>query len=364
MSQLSLEYNAINLGQGFPDFEMSAALIEEVHKAMTDGFNQYSHMNGLPLLRQRIAEKVAMLYNTTINPETEITVTPGATYAIYTALTTALHAGDEVIVFEPAYDSYIPGIHANGAVPVLISLQYPDYTIPWDEVRSKITPKTKMIMLNTPHNPTGSVLTDDDIQQLHQVTAGTNIMILSDEVYEHLIYNSIAHQSMLRYPELFKRSFVCFSFGKTYSCTGWKVGYCVAPASLTNEYRKLHQFNAFSTNTPVQYAFAKHLQNHEEYLQLGNFIQQKRDFFQQLMQATPFKPLPSHGSYFQCYSYEGLTNLPDQQLAIKLVKEFGVGCIPVSVFYKNATDNHVLRFCFAKKEATLEEAVSRLQRFK
>jgi methionine aminotransferase len=232
MSQMALEHNAVNLGQGFPDFSMSEELTSLVAAAMQDGFNQYTHMNGYPLLRERLAEKAAASYNANINPDTQITVTPGGTYAIYTALTTVLQPGDEVIVFEPAYDSYIPNIEINGAVPVRISLQYPDYSIPWEEVRKKVTVRTKMIMINTPHNPTGMVLRENDIIQLQSIVTGTQIMILSDEVYEHLIYDGIAHQSMLRYPDLMERSFVCFSFGKTYHCTGWKLGYCISSPAL------------------------------------------------------------------------------------------------------------------------------------
>lgn len=237
MSQLALQYNAINLGQGFPDFAMSEELIELVNQAMEDGFNQYAHMMGLPLLRERLAEKMFNLYNAQVHPETDITITPGGTYAIYTALTTVLQPRDEVIVFEPAYDSYIPNIRVNGAVPVLIPLTFPHYSIPWDEVRSKISPRTKMIMINSPHNPTGSVLTKNDIEQLRQIVAGTNIFILSDEVYEHLIFDGIQHESILRYPDLMQRSFVCFSFGKAYHCTGWKLGYCVSSPPLMHEFR-------------------------------------------------------------------------------------------------------------------------------
>jgi len=362
MSVLATEHNAINLGQGFPDFLMDEELVALVNAAMQKGNNQYVHMNGLMVLRERLAEKINSLYTATVNPETEITITPGGTYAIFTALTTVLQPGDEVIVFEPAYDSYIPTIEINGAIPVLIPLNYPNYKIDWELVKQKISPKTKMIMLNSPHNPTGSVLNAEDIAQLRAIIKNTGIFILSDEVYEHLIFDGLQHESMLRYPDLLERSFVCFSFGKTYHCTGWKIGYCVAPAVLMSEFRKIHQFNCFSCNSPVQFALAEFLQQKEKYLQLGSFLQQKRDYFANLMQQTKFKALPSYGSYFQLYSYADISTQSEKDLAIRITKEYGVATIPVSVFYKAQTDNKVLRFCFAKKESTLEEAVNRLMK--
>jgi methionine aminotransferase len=362
MSQLAVEHKAVNLGQGFPDFSMSDELTSLVNTAMKKDFNQYTHMNGLPLLRERLCEKAAKLYGANINPETQITITPGGTYAIYTSLTAVLRPGDEVIVFEPAYDSYIPNIEINGATPVLISLQYPDYSIPWEEVKAKVTPKTRMIMINTPHNPTGSVLRENDIEELRGIVKDTQIMILSDEVYEHLIFDDIPHQSLLRYPDLLERSFVCFSFGKTYHCTGWKLGYCISSPASMKEFRKVHQFNCFSCDTPKQVAIAEYIQNEEAYLNLPVFMQQKRDFFRELMQDTPFECIPSHGSYFECYSYSHFTDEPDKDLAIRLTKDYGIATIPVSAFYKNGEDNKVLRFCFAKKEETLEKAVAKLRR--
>jgi methionine aminotransferase len=341
---------------------MNEELISLVNQHMKAGHNQYIHMNGLPKLREQVAEKVFGLYSKKINPEAEITITPGGTYAIYTALTTVLNPGDEVIVFEPAYDSYIPNIEINGAVPILIPLTYPEYKIDWDIVRNNITSKTKMIMLNSPHNPTGSVLGKDDLMKLQNIVAGTNIFILSDEVYEHLIFDGIQHESILRYPDLFERSFVCFSFGKVYHCTGWKLGYCIAPAKLMAEFRKVHQFNCFTSNSPMQFALADFLKNKESYLTLGKFLQKKRDYFLLLMQQTKFKPLPSHGSYFQLYNYEKISDEIEKDLAIRLTREFGVATIPVSAFYKNSKEDKVLRFCFAKKESTLEEAVNRLMK--
>ncbi len=362
MSVLANVLKAINLGQGFPDYNMIEALIALVNKAMQGGHNQYVHMNGLPALRERLAEKITGLYATAVNAETDITITPGGTYAIYTALTAILQPGDEVIVFEPAYDSYIPNIEINGAIPVLIPLVYPDYKIDWELVKQKITSKTKLIMLNTPHNPTGAVLSADDIAQLQSIVKGTGIFILSDEVYEHLIFDGKRHESMLRYPDLYERSFVCFSFGKVYNCTGWKLGYCVAPPALMKEFRKVHQFNCFSCNSPVQFALTEFLQQKESYLQLGSFLQQKRDYLKNLMQQTKFTPLPSYGSYFQLYSYKGITDESEKDFAIRLTKEYGVATIPTSVFYKNGEDNKVLRFCFSKKESTLEEAANRLMK--
>ncbi len=362
MSQLANEAGAVNLGQGFPDFPMSAELTSLVSKAMQDGFNQYTHMNGYPPLVKALAAKANKLYNASIDPAASITITPGGTYAIYTALTTVLQPGDEVIVFEPAYDCYIPTIELNKAIAVPIQLQYPNYGIPWEEVKSKITSRTRMIMINSPHNPTGAVLSVEDMQKLSGIVEGTNIIILSDEVYEHLIFDGIEHQSILKYPHLFERSFVCFSFGKTYHCTGWKLGYCMAPEQLMKEFRKVHQFNCFTCPTPPQVALATYIENEEAYLSLGAAMQTKRDYFRVLMRDTPFTCIPSHGSYFECYSYASFSQLSDKELAIKLTKEFGVATIPVSAFYQNGQDNKVLRFCFAKSEATLEKAVQGLRR--
>jgi methionine aminotransferase len=362
MSSLAVQHNAINLGQGFPDYEMSSELISLVNAAMEKGNNQYVHMNGLPLLRERLAEKAEHLYKTKIDADREITITPGGTYAIYTALTTIIQPGDEVIVFEPAYDSYIPNIEINGGIPVLISLTHPTYTIDWELVKQKISNKTKAIIINSPHNPTGSLLSAADIAQLQNIVSNTGIFIISDEVYEHLIFDGKQHESILKYPDLLARSFVCFSFGKVYHCTGWKMGYCIAPENLMKEFRKVHQFNCFTCNSPVQFALAQFLQQKENYLQLGNFLQQKRDYFLGLMAATKFTPIPSCGSYFQLYSYANISNESEKDFAIRLTKEYGVATIPTSAFYKTETDNKVLRFCFSKKEETLEKAVERLVR--
>ncbi|HEY4151145.1 MAG TPA: methionine aminotransferase [Chitinophagaceae bacterium] len=360
MSALATEHKAINLGQGFPDFPMSAQLVALVNEAMKNNFNQYAPMQGHPPLREVLGEKVKSLYGTVVNPDTQITITPGGTYAIYTSLTTVLQPGDEVIIFEPAYDSYIPNVVINGAIPVLIDLKFPEYKIDWNEVKQRITKRTRMIMLNSPHNPTGAVLSTEDIEQLRALVKDTNILILSDEVYEHLIFDGIAHQSILRYPDLLERSFVCFSFGKVYHCTGWKLGYCIAGAELMKEFRKVHQFNCFSCHTPSQVALAEFLKDRDSYLSLGAFLQQKRDYFQQLMQQTKFTPLPSYGSYFQCYTYERISQESDKELAKRITREYGVAGIPVSAFYKAGKDDKVIRFCFAKKEETIAAAVERL----
>lgn len=363
MSRLAAEHNAINLGQGYPDFPMSAELVALVNEAMRRDFNQYPPMPGWMPLREAIAEKIAGLYQTEVNPDTAITITPGGTYAIYSALTAILQPGDEVIVFDPCYDSYIPNIEINGAKAIPVNLTYPGYRINWEEVKKRVNPKTRAILLNSPHNPTGSVMRAEDIRQLRELVQNSGIFIVSDEVYEHLIFDGIPHESILRYPDLLERAFVCFSFGKTYNCTGWKLGYCVAPEPLTREFRKVHQFNAFSCFTPTQVALAAYLKNKEAYLGLSAFMQQKRDYFLSLMQQTKFTMHPSHGSYFICGSYERISDEHDRDLAVRITREAGVATIPVSVFYSTGKDDHVLRFCFCKKEETLEKAVERLIRF-
>ena len=363
MSVLAQQHHSINLGQGFPDFDMDPHLTDQVNRAMKDGHNQYAHRNGVAGLREVLAAKVFFLYQNNINPNTQICITPGATYAIYNALTSVLHPGDEVIVFEPAYDSYIPNIEINGAIPVLIPLTYPLYKIDWDMVREKITSATRMIILNSPHNPSGSVLDEKDIKELSSILQNTNILILSDEVYEHLVFDGKKHESILKYPDLFQRSFVTFSFGKVFHCTGWKMGYCIAPAYLMKEFLKIHQYNCFSTNTPAQYGLAAYLRVNNDYLLLGEMMQKKRDFFLEKMKPTGFRPLASDGSYFQLFDYTKLSNKTELEYATQLTIEAGVTAIPVSAFYKFPVENKVLRFCFAKKETTLEEAVDRLIRF-
>ena len=362
MSALAAQHNAVNLGQGLPDYAMSQELIALVSKAMNDNYNQYAPMAGWMPLRESIAEKVQFLYNTTINPDTEITITPGGTYAIYSSLTTILKPGDEVNVFEPAYDSYVPNIEVNGAKAILLPLTIPDFRIDWQLVKQNISPKTKAIIINTPHNPTGAVLHKNDIEELRNIVKGTNIFIISDEVYEHLIFDGIEHQSILRYPDLMERSFVCFSFGKVYHCTGWKLGYTIAPAGLTKEFRKVHQFNCFSCFTPAQVALATFLKDKNSYLQLSPFLQEKRDHFIELMKETRFNLKSSSGSYFITASYERISDEGDADFAIRLTKEFGVATIPLSAFYQNGKDDKLLRFCFAKKNETLEAAAKKLMK--
>ena len=361
MSGLANETKAINLGQGFPDFPMDARLNEAVTKAMRDGFNQYAPMPGWMPLREAIAEKIRSLYSARVDPDSEITVTPGGTYAIYTAFTSFLQPGDEVVVFEPSYDSYVPNIEINGGKAVLVPLKVPGYGIDWEAFDRSMTDRTRAVIINSPHNPTGSILSSDDMAALAARVEGTDILIVSDEVYEHLIFDGIQHQSVLRHPGLYKRSFACFSFGKVYNCTGWKMGYCVAPRHLTAEFRKVHQFNAFSCNTPMQVGLAEFLKDRDAYLSLAGLMQEKRDLFIELMKDTRFTLQPSHGSYFICGTYERISDESDKDFAIRLTKETGVATIPVSAFYQDGTDNRVLRFCFSKKRDTLEAAVDRLR---
>ncbi|MBC9910913.1 methionine aminotransferase [Chitinophaga varians] len=361
MSALAAEHKAINLSQGFPDYDCSDELKEMVNQAMQQGHNQYAPMPGLLQLRTAIAAKIRSLYQQNINPDTDITITPGGTYAIYTAIATYIHPGDEVIIFEPAYDSYIPNVLVNGGKPVLISLSFPEYRIDWQEVRSKITPRTRMIMVNTPHNPTGSILQEEDMAELEKLVAEHNLLVLSDEVYEHLVFDGARHLSVLRYPAIYKNSFVVFSFGKVFHNTGWKMGYCVAPEHLMKEYRKVHQYLCFSVNTPMQYGLAEFLETPAHYLELPAFYQQKRDYFLELMNGSRFTPLASKGSYFQLMRYDQISSEGDKAFATRLTKEFGVAAIPVSAFYHDGKDDHVVRFCFAKKETTLEQAAARLR---
>ena len=362
MSQLAAKHNAINLGQGFPDFPMSAELIECVNKAMQSGGNQYAHTNGVPLLRERLAEKIKYLYDVNINPETNITITPGGTYSIFCAFSTIIQPGDEVIIFEPAYDSYIPNIVFNGGIVVPIELEFPEYSIPWDKVKAAITPKTKAILVNTPHNPTGRVFTKDDILILQEIVLSNNLYLISDEVYEHLIYDNKQHETVMKYPDLFARTFVCFSFGKTYHCTGWKLGYCIAPENIMKEYRKVHQFNAFGCDTPKQIAIAEYMTNKEAYLSIGAMYQEKRDYLRGLLDNTKFVRLPSSGSYFESYRYDTISDEPDTVFAERLVKDYGIAVVPMSAFYQKSTDHKVIRLCFAKVKETLDTAAACLQK--
>ncbi len=359
MSSLAIENNAINLSQGFPDFEASEELIGLVNKYMKKGMNQYAPMQGILSLRERLAEKTEELYGIRLNPDSEITITSGGTEAIFTAITAVVHEGDEVIVIEPAYDCYVPAIELAGGVPVYIALKSPDFSIDWLEMKKVISHKTKMILLNTPHNPTGSVLSAGDMKELEKIVSGTEICIVSDEVYEHIIFDNIRHESVLRYPGLAERSFVIFSFGKTYHTTGWKIGYCFAPANLMAEFRKVHQFVVFSSNTPIQYALSEFILK-KNYLELSDFYQEKRDYFLKLINGSGFKYKKAKGSYFQCLDYSSITNEKDKDFAVRLTKEFKIASIPVSVFYHEGIDHKILRFCFAKKNETLEKAAEKI----
>ncbi len=362
MSALANETGAINLSQGFPDFPISEKLIELVNKYMRQGMNQYAPMLGVQALREVISEKVFNMYAASYHPNKEINITAGATQAIFTIISAMIHEGDEVIIFEPAYDSYIPAIKINGGIPVLAQLQTPDYHIDWDIVKKMINKNTRMIIINSPHNPTGSVLKEEDIKMLIKLTKKTDIVILSDEVYEHLIFDGILHQSVCLYPELAERSFITFSFGKTLHATGWKMGYVLAPENLMKEFRKVHQFNVFTCNTPIQYAIAEYLKDAENYNYLSVFYQQKRDFFLEQIKGSRFNIIPCYGTYFQLLNYSKITDEKETDFAIRMTKEFKLASIPVSPFYHNGFDNKTLRFCFAKTEETMLKAAEILNR--
>jgi methionine aminotransferase len=353
MSKLAEQHNAINLSQGFPDFDCAQELRDLVTKYINAGLNQYPPMAGVARLRERIAGKVETLYGAKYDPEHEVTVTPGATYGIFTAIATMVRPGDEVILFEPAYDSYAPSIEVNGGVPVYVQLRYPDYSIDWQQVSRAITPKTRMILINTPNNPTASVLSGEDMRMLEGLLRGTDIVVVSDEVYEHIVFDGHQHQSVARFPGLAERSFVVSSFGKTYHVTGWKMGYVLAPKELMAEFRKVHQFNVFVTNGPLQYALAEFMENPDAYLSLASFYQKKRDFFLAGVKGSRFKPLPSRGTFFQNLAYDAISDELDTDLAVRLTKENKIAAIPVSVFYRRPPPHRVLRFCFAKSEETL-----------
>lgn len=362
MSALAQEHAAINLSQGFPDFPIDPKLGALVAEAINQGYNQYAPMTGLPALRQVLAAKIARFQQVTVDPDTEITITPGATYAIYTAFCTLLQPGDEVIVPEPAYDSYIPNIISSGGVPVPVSLDPADFSIDWDKIAAAITPRTKAIIVNNPHNPSGSTLQEQDLLQLQELAVQHNLYVIADEVYEHLVYDGAQHLSVLRYPELRARSFVTYSFGKALHSTGWKIGYMVAPPELSQAFRQMHQYLAFSVNTPMQQAIAGYLQDFDQLQATALFLQKKRDYFLQEMAQTRFTWLqPAQGSYFQVMDYSALSDLPDKEFAIWLTREHGVATIPLSSFCSQPVNSRRVRFCFAKQEATLEAAVARLK---
>jgi methionine aminotransferase len=360
MTALANEHNAINLAQGFPDFSVSPKLVELVNKYMQQGLNQYAPMPGLLSLREKIAKKTFELYSAQYDPNTEITIVPGATHGIYAVMSAVIREGDEVIVIEPCYDSYVPAIELNGGRAVYVELKLPNFNIDWNEVKKLVNYKTKMIIINTPHNPSGSILSSQDLLKLEKIVRGTDVLVCSDEVYEHIIFDKVEHQSVARFPALAERSFIISSFGKTYHTTGWKMGYILAPSNLTVELRKVHQFMAFSTNTPIQYAMAEFLDDSSEYLALNEFYQEKRDYFRKLLKGSNFKLMPCQGSYFQLLNYAKITQEKDVDFAVRLTKEHKIASIPVSVFYQKHTDNNLLRFCFAKQNETLEKAAEKL----
>ena len=353
MSKLAHEEKAINLSQGYPDFPTSPELINLVSEAMKNGFNQYAPMPGIYSLREAISEKIASMYGAVYNPETEITVTAGATQAIFTIITAFVKENDEVIIFAPAYDCYQPSIELNGGKVIEIALKSPDFIIDWDVVKSSITDRTKMIIINTPHNPTGTVMSKEDMKTLESLIKDTNVIVLSDEVYEHLIYDGLEHQSIARFPGLAERSFLVASFGKTFHNTGWKMGYCTGPAALMTEFRKVHQYNVFSVNHPVQKALSIYLKNKENYLVLPDFFQKKRDLFLDAIKDSKFSFEPSAGTYFQLLRYDKISDEGDVLLAKRWTKERKLASIPISVFYGSSLDNKALRFCFAKSDETL-----------
>ncbi|WP_250472540.1 pyridoxal phosphate-dependent aminotransferase [Caballeronia sp. GAFFF1] len=362
MSALAAQKGAVNLGQGFPDFDCDARIVDAVASAMRDGHNQYPPMSGAAPLRQAIARKIEALYGRAYDADREITVTAGATQALLTAVLCCVHPGDEVVVIEPMYDSYVPAIELAGGKPVFVSLEAPDYALPFDKIAAAITPKTRLLMINTPHNPTGRVWRDTDMRKLEDIVRGTNLLIVSDEVYEHMVYDGAPHESVSRYPELAQRSFVVSSFGKTFHVTGWKIGYVAAPAALTAEFRKVHQFNVFTVNTPMQVGLAHYLEDPKPYLELPAFYQKKRDFFRAGLADTRFSLLPCDGTYFQCVDYSAISDMPEAEFSQWLTSEIGVAAIPVSAFYHESHESGVVRFCFAKKEETLALALDRLRK--
>lgn len=364
MSKLATDYGAINLSQGFPGFNSDPHLLDLVNKYMKKGFNQYAPMSGVPILKQRLAEKTKLVYGIEYHAVDEVTIVSGATEAIFSAVTAVVREGDEVILLEPAYDSYAPAVILNGGIPIYIPLSLPDFSVDWEKVKSAINPKTRLIMVNTPHNPTGYVWSQEDVNMLAELIQDTDIYVVSDEVYEHISFDGRTHISLMTHPVLKEKTFVCGSFGKTFHVTGWKIGYCLAPKSLTEEFRKIHQFVTFSTPTPLQYALAEYLEEPDHYLSIPDFYQKKRDLFCEGLRETPFKFQPAQGSFFQLVSYGHLSQESDFDLAVRLTKEIGVASIPISVFFNEKTDHKILRFCFAKEDSELEKALDKLQNSK
>jgi methionine aminotransferase len=361
MTRLANQHGAINLSQGFPDFDCDPALADAVTAAMRAGHNQYAPMPGVLALREAIAKKVKVCYGADYDPQSEIQIVSGATAGLYAALTAFVQPGDEVVLFEPCYDSYVPVVRLSGGTPVFVSLRYPDYRVDWDEVRRAVTSRTKVMLVNTPHNPTGRMWTADDMKQLASIVDGTDILLIGDEVYEHIIFDGRRHESLLRYPELRPRACVISSFGKTFHTTGWKVGYCVAPQPILAEVQRVHQFMTFTVHTPSQLAFAEFVARDPMARDLAEFYQQKRDLFLQLIEGSRFKPLPCDGTYFQLLDYSAISQERDTDMAMHLIKDHGVASIPCSAFLYKDTGSPVLRFCFAKQESTLRAAAERLR---
>lgn len=362
MSQLAKKEHALDVSQGYPDFDCHPELKKLVSEKIMQGNNQYAPMAGVLELRKAIVDKTEKLYGAKYNPDTEITITSGATQAIYTAISAIVNEGDEVIIFTPAYDCYQPTVEINGGKPIFVRMQFPNYKINWDEVKKVVSQRTKMIIINTPHNPSGSLFSKEDMENLEKITHDSDIIVLSDEVYEHIIYDGKKHQSASSFPNLAKRSFVISSLGKTYHTTGWKIGYCLAPKQLMKEFQKAHQYTVFSVNTPIQLAYAEFLKQEEHYLELKNFYQRKRDYFLDLIKQSRFTFTPSEGTYFQLLDYSKISDENDTSFAEKLVKQHKISSIPVSVFYNKPIDGHVLRFCFAKEDETLEKAAGILNK--
>jgi methionine aminotransferase len=361
MTRLASEHGAINLSQGFPDFDCEPALIDAVAAAMHAGHNQYAPMPGVLALREAIASKVRVCYDATYDPQSEIQIVSGATAGLYATLTAFVHPGDEVILFEPCYDSYVPVIRLSGGTPVFVSLRYPDYQVDWDEVKRALSPRTRAILVNTPHNPTGRMWTPDDMKQLAALVDGTDILLIGDEVYEHVVFDGRRHESLLRYPDLRQRACVISSFGKTFHTTGWKVGYCVAPQPILAEVQRVHQFMTFTVHTPSQMAFAEFVNRDPLAMSLAPFYQQKRDLFLRLIEGSRFRPLACEGTYFQLLDYSAIADDTDKEMAMRLITEHGVASIPCSAFLYKDSGGPVLRFCFAKRESTLRAAAERLR---
>lgn len=362
MNVLANRHQAINLSQGFPDFDCDARLVERVHHYMKMGYNQYAPMPGVEALRRAISQKIERLYGARYDQQDEITITAGATHALYAAITASVHPGDRVLIFEPAYDAYLPVTRYSGGIPLFVTAKHPDYHIDWDEVGRHFDQPVRLVIINTPHNPTGAVWSAEDMRALDTLVRGTDTLIVSDEVYEHILFDGARHESAARFPGLAKRSFVISSFGKTYHTTGWKIGYCAAPRELTAEFRKLHQFITYAVNTPVQYAYADVVNDDATFRDLSPFYQKKRDLFLKLLQGSRFRPLSCRGTYFQLLDYSAVSDRPEMDFAGWLIEEFGVAAVPVSAFYHEKEDHHVLRFCFAKKDETLKQAAERLCR--